>query len=103
MAEEKDEALPITPRKKVSEADSQIARSGPAIYSNRVIVTNEAVVRITFVEQYKETAFFRTAVALPHQTAIELANVLKTMLAEIEADLERFKAEEEAKARAEHG
>jgi len=97
MADEHNVALPITPvssGKTVTEADLTAARSGPAVYATRAIVTNEAVVRISFVEQGGDgTTHFRTAVALPHQTAIELANVLKKLLKEIEADLERFKAE----------
>ncbi len=74
-----------------------------AVYANRVIVTLGPVVRITFGETYasadgKTQNRYHTSVALPHQSAIELANILKGMLAEIERDFEQFKAEQAAKA-----
>lgn len=97
MADEKP--LPATAA--VTEEDLRVSRAGPAIYSNRVIVNLEAVVRLSFLEQTKEGSQFRTAVALPHQTAIEMANMLKRVLAEVEADLERFRTEAEAAEAAE--
>jgi hypothetical protein len=74
-----------------------------SIYANRVVVTMGPVVRITFGETYntpdgKLQNRFHTSVALPHQSAIELANILKGMLAEIEKDFEQFKAEQASKA-----
>lgn len=101
MAETSDKALP--PSSHLTEEDLRAARGGPAIYANRVVVNLEAVVRVAFMEQSPEGTFFRTAVALPHQTAIETANLLKHLLAAIEADLERFKAEAAAQTKTSAG
>lgn len=77
-----------------------------AVYANRVSVSLGPVVRLTFGETYpapdgKIQTRFHTAIALPHQSAIELANILKSLLAEVEKDFERFKAEQDARPAAE--
>ncbi|KAB2875288.1 MAG: hypothetical protein F9K38_14815 [Pseudorhodoplanes sp.] len=90
------------PKSGVTEEDLAIAFEGPAVYSNRVLVNVGPVVRLSFVETFgkEKTNVYRAAVALPHETAIQLANILKARLAEIERDLEEFKAEAAAEAEA---
>ncbi len=87
--------------KQLSEEELALANSGPAVYANRVLIQTAPVVRITFVEQGvgKVGSSFRVAVAMPHQTAIEMANLLKALLADIEADLEKIRAEAEEQAK----
>jgi hypothetical protein len=81
--------------------DAAISHAGPAIYANRVMIEIGPVVRLTFMEMPTPPDTqnqFRVAVALPHATAIELANLLKGMLADVEKQLEAFKAEAEKAA-----
>ena len=71
---------PITP---VSNAELDIAFSGPAIASNRFFVTVGPTVRIAFCEQLGPVIGpkFRTAVSLPIQDAVALMELLKQLLA----------------------
>lgn len=74
----------------VSEAEFDVSYSGPAYAANRFFVfLQPGGVRITFAEQPKpdKSSLFRAAVMLSHQDAINLANILKTMLAPIEAQI----------------
>src|SRR5205807_2240007 len=75
----------------------------PAKFATRVAVTTGAVVRITFGEIFthpdgKSITEYHTAVALPHQTAIELKNLLQGLLAEVEKEFQDFQAEQEKAA-----
>jgi hypothetical protein len=75
----------------------------PAKFATRVVITTGPAVRITFGEIFSKLdgsagTEFHTAVVLPHQTAIELKNLLQGMLTEIEKDFLEFQAEQEAKA-----
>ena len=65
------------------------ANSGAAPFANRLFVALGPVVRITFAEQWgSETEpTFRTAVAMGHQDAIQLKNILVGLLAGVEKQL----------------
>jgi hypothetical protein len=73
----------------VTNSELDIAFSGPAIASNRFFVTVGPTVRIAFCEQLGPNIGpkFRTAVSLPAQDAIALAELLKQLLAPIEAQI----------------
>lgn len=60
------------------------ALKGPAVYATQVTIQSGIVTRITFMEETE----FRFAVVLPPATAIELANLLKTLLADVEASMQ---------------
>ena len=66
------------------------AYDGPAVAANRALIAMTAGgVRIAFVEEGKNVApKFRAAIILPVQDAIALKNVLGTLLADIEKQLE---------------
>jgi hypothetical protein len=82
-----------------SQQDVDVSLEGPAIYANRVIVNVRPVVRLSFIEQTAadKPPTFRAAVAIPHQTAFELAAILKTVLKDIEV---QFKAAQQAQEKA---
>lgn len=74
----------------VSEREIEIALSGSAVAVNKFFIfVQDGGVRIAFTEQFtpEKEAHFRTAVMLPYQDAINLADVLKEMLAPIEAEI----------------
>ncbi|MGD9544983.1 MAG: hypothetical protein AB7F41_17115 [Methylocystis sp.] len=74
----------------VSDAEFEVAFSGPAPAANRFyIVVGPGGVRIAFAEEPRpgKPSHFRSAVMLPHQDAIKLANLLKTMLATLEEQI----------------
>lgn len=72
----------------VSDEELRSVGDGPAIYSNKIYVTAGSVVRITFSEQLSSAVpQFRTAVAMAHQDAIALKNLLIQMLEPIEAEI----------------
>jgi hypothetical protein len=82
MAEEKVQA--------VTDAEFEVAFSGPAPAANRFyVVIGPGGVRIAFAEEPRagKSSHFRSAVMLPHQDAIKLANLLKTMLAPLEEQI----------------
>jgi len=61
---------------------------GPAIYSNKFFVSMSGAIRISFCEQLPDLLpRFRAAIAMSHQDAIELKNLLQDMLAPIEEQL----------------
>ncbi len=66
-----------------------MANSGAAPFVNRIFVAIGPVVRITFAEQWGSEAepTFRAAVAMGHQDAIKLRNVLVELLAGVEKQL----------------
>jgi hypothetical protein len=72
----------------VSPEEIREAFTGPAIHSNRFLVTiHPSGVRIAFSEHngVAEPPSLRTAVLLSHQDAIELANLLTQMLSSADA------------------
>lgn len=67
---------------------------GQAMHSDRFMVTTHSSgVRIGFLEKDPTAALprFRTAVLLSYQDAIELSALLRTMLVEVEKQLEKAK------------
>ncbi|MEZ5822318.1 MAG: hypothetical protein R3D82_16090 [Xanthobacteraceae bacterium] len=74
--------------------------SGPAIYADRALISVGGAVRLTFVEQTPDGPMFRVAVALPHQVAVQFANVLKATLADIEKSIAEAEVEAEARTKA---
>ncbi len=79
----------------ITETDAEAANSIPAIYCNRFYVTVSNVVRIAFAERSlpDKQPVFRTAIALGHYDAIELAKLLRGLLSEIEAQIEAAKSQ----------
>ena len=68
---------------------------GPAIHSNRFIVTtSQAGVRIGFLEKDhgSSDALFRSAVLLSYPDAIELSKLIRSMLTDVEKQIEDAKA-----------
>ena len=64
---------------------------GPALFCNRFFITVGTVVRITFAEQEAGTTkepHFRTAVALGHQDALALSQVLAELLKPFKEQIE---------------
>jgi hypothetical protein len=92
---DKPEAADVGVKTNITPNDLTVARSGPAIYTNRAIINIEHVVRLAFVEQTADGPIFRVAVAMPHEVAISLANALKRSLAEVEKEIEAAKQEAE--------
>jgi len=86
-------------RRPLSEEELEVAWSGPAVHSNRFYVNMGPTIRLSFCEQATPNArpLYRTGVVMSIQDAIALANLLKDMLREVEADI--AKAVEEAEAR----
>ena len=70
----------------IKEAERQAAHAGPAIFTNRFFVTVGPLVRIAFAEQWdtETPAQPRVAIAMSHQDAIELKNILTSLLAALE-------------------
>jgi hypothetical protein len=66
----------------VSATEYRVSQESPGVYSNRVIVSVGPVVRISFMEQFTpdDPGRSRVAVAIPHQTAVELMSLLKELL-----------------------
>lgn len=71
----------------VTETETDIAFSGPAVFSNRFYISVSAVgARITFAEEAEgRPASFRTAVYLGLADATSLSKVLKALIKEPEA------------------
>jgi hypothetical protein len=80
--------------KPISDEEFAIINEGPAPYANRFFISVGPVVRLTFGEQDNKgkNLKFRSAVALPHQQAIELKDILGQLLADIERQLNEAKA-----------
>jgi hypothetical protein len=74
----------------LTEKEVAAAYAGPALLANRFFInTGPSGARLAFAEQGSPDAEpqFRAAVILSYQDAIELVDVLKTMLGPIEAAL----------------
>jgi hypothetical protein len=88
MAEEKDTGFPVAV---VKESELAASFSGPAFHSNRFIVTSHtAGMRIAFLEQGQTSdaePSYRAAVVISYADAIELKNLLASMLEPLEAQL----------------
>jgi hypothetical protein len=85
---------------KMAETDASpeevsVAFKGPAILTNKFYVTVGPSVRIAFCEQNgpNHVPQFRNAVSLAHQDAIELADLLKRLLKDIEQQINEAKAQ----------
>jgi len=92
MAEEKATAG----LKPVSPEETEVSFHGPAFMANRFFIhVGPSAVRISFAEQSGPDAkpFFRTAVAMPFQDAIQLVKVLGTLMAPIEAEITKAEAQ----------
>lgn len=86
--------------KTISAAESGIAFEGPALLANRFFVHLwPAGARITFAEQGlpDQPPIFRSAVLLSYQDAIELKNLLQSMLRPVEEAVAAGAAGEGAK------
>jgi hypothetical protein len=57
---------------------AHIANTGAAVWANKFVVSIGPIVRIAFLEQGgpDEPEFFRSAIAMSHQDAIALKNLL---------------------------
>jgi hypothetical protein len=78
-------------RREASDAELDVAYSGPAPAANRMLVTlGNSGVRIAFAEQQAKSdkLHFRSAVVLHPIDAIKLYRILKDMLKDIEPQLE---------------
>lgn len=98
--------IPSMPILSVSTRDQELAHEVAAIFANKFIVNvGPAGVRIAFGEQFSpdQEPRFRTAIALAMQDAIQLANLLKAMLAEPEKALQKFLAEQSQTPAQENG
>lgn len=86
--------------KPIEAKEAQVPFQGLAILANRFYVTVGPTVRIAFAEQGGPDMEpkFRTAVAMAHSDAIELADVLKALLADIEKQLAAAQAKVAAKS-----
>jgi hypothetical protein len=72
----------------ITPAEFASAQEVTAVYSNRVLVNvGGPLVRLSFMELSESTAHCRAAIAVPYQTAIELAEVLKRLLKDVEAQI----------------
>ena len=94
MSREKLEPLPD--QDKLVEA----AFYGPAPHTNRSAVSiTPGGIRLAFLEQNGPDApiHFRNAVMMPFQDAIKLKNLLQTMLADLETQMDFIETEEKAK------
>ncbi len=74
----------------VPRSDADVANSGAAPWTNRVIVTMGPMVRIAFLEQGApdEPMYFRAAASMSHQDAIALKNLLTGLLADVEKQID---------------
>jgi len=90
MSDVNPDAPPPPPPPGVSRRDADIANSGAAVWTNKVFLVLGSVVKIVFLEQggADEPPFFRTAVVMSHQDAIALRNVLTSMLADVERQVQ---------------
>ena len=82
-----------------SEEEMEMALSGPAIYSNKVLINAGAGgVKLTFAETQAEgkKSYFRSAVMLSYQDAINLWKVLREQLKIPEEQIEKAKEAESA-------
>jgi hypothetical protein len=86
MPETKDKATLIG----VTHESANVANSGPAPWANKFVITIGPMVRIAFLEQGgpEEPEYFRGAVAMAHQDAIALKNLLTALLVEVEKQIE---------------
>lgn len=77
----------------VPQGELQIAYAGPALQANKVICSMGSTLRLAFLEANSEgELYFRTAVSLGVQDAIELRKLLERMLADVEAEIKEFEA-----------
>lgn len=74
----------------VTRADADVANSGPAVWANRFMVMRGPMVKVAFMEQGGpgEPLYFRSAIAMSHQDAIALKNLLTEILADVEKQLQ---------------
>lgn len=80
----------------VHSSEIRAAFEGPAVYADRFIVTtNQAGLRIGFMETDNRgsPAHFRTAVILSYPDAIELSKLIRSLLTDIEKQIEEAKAD----------
>lgn len=64
-----------------SDAELEVSLSGPALYSNKIILTvNEAYVRMGFLEHQGNIIRFRTAVLLTRADAKGVAELMLQLL-----------------------
>jgi hypothetical protein len=82
MTEKSDGDMDGSLPKGLSESNYAVASSGPAILSNRFYVTlSQSGTRIAFCESIPGVdEQFRTAVVLNFNDALELANLLKSLI-----------------------
>jgi hypothetical protein len=80
--------------KPITDEEFAAINEGPAPYANRFFISVGPMVRLTFGEQDNKgkNLRFRSAVALSHQQAIELKDLLAALLADIEKQIEAAKA-----------
>jgi hypothetical protein len=86
----------------IAEADSSASMGVPTVFCNRFYVMVGPVVRIAFAEQEivnPKAPVFRMAVALAHQDAIALANILKELLRPVEEQIDAATAAQNADTR----
>lgn len=84
-----------TQRVAASQAELDIANSGPALLSNRFYISvGPFGVRIAFTEQLNpdKPPAFRTAVVMSIQDGINLSKVMQDLLRDAEANIEKITA-----------
>jgi hypothetical protein len=96
MPEEKQEVSPAA-LPGVSRKDADVANSGPAPWSNKFVIALGPMVRVAFLEQGgpEEPPFFRGAVTMSHQDAIVFKNLLTSLLADVEKQIQAAMAKQE--------
>jgi hypothetical protein len=79
-----------TPVTSVPRAEADVANSGPAAWTNKFMVMLGPMVKIVFMEQggADEPLYFRSAVAMSHQDAIALKNLLTNLLVDVEKQIQ---------------
>ena len=78
----------------VTRTDANIANSGPAVWANKFMIMLGPMVKIAFMEQGgpEEPLFFRSAIAMSHQDAIALKNLLAGILVNVEKQIQAEQA-----------
>jgi hypothetical protein len=85
----------VGPRGVVRSNEMEAAFEGSAVHSDRfIITTNQSGVRIAFLESDNITITprFRSAVLLSYPDAIELSILIRTLLVDVEKQIEDAKA-----------
>jgi len=102
MADKRPKATQVeaTIQEGVSEGLLRVSNAGPALLSNRVVVSvGPFGVRIAFTEQQagggEDTAEFRTAVVMSHEDGIRLYKLLDQLLKPVETAIAAAKADSE--------